>query len=159
MSEGKVIKKHPPTSEMVTVAIKELHDRKGSSLQAIKKYVAATYEIDADKFAPFIKKFLKTAVANGVIAQPKGHGASGSFKLSVKDKNAKPSARKTTLIKRAPRKAKKIVAEKKKTTKVGGKKPKVKSTTARPKVTKAKKASSKKVPITKAKRSAKKSVK
>lgn len=154
MSEGKSVKKvtHPPTAEMVTVAIKELKDRKGSSLQAIKKYIGTTYKIDADKFSPFIKKFLRASVAAGLLAQPRGHGASGSFKLSVKD--AKPSSRKKTASK-----AKKIVA-KKRTTKVGDRKPKAKSTTARPKVTKATKASpKKKVSVTKIKRRVVKSVK
>ncbi|CAK1597163.1 unnamed protein product [Parnassius mnemosyne] len=48
---------HPKTSEMVTSAIKELKERSGSSLQAIKKYIAAQYKVDAEKLAPFIRKF------------------------------------------------------------------------------------------------------
>ncbi|XP_050498486.1 histone H1-III-like [Diabrotica virgifera virgifera] len=54
---------HPPTSEMVNNAIKCLKERGGSSLQAIKKYIAANYKVDAEKVAPFIKKYLKAAVA------------------------------------------------------------------------------------------------
>ena len=50
---------HPPTSEMVNNAIKGLKERGGSSLQAIKKYIAANYKVDAEKVAPFIKKYLK----------------------------------------------------------------------------------------------------
>ncbi|KAK2588101.1 hypothetical protein KPH14_004161 [Odynerus spinipes] len=73
---------HPPTSEMVTAAIKELKDRKGSSLQAIKKYIVATYKVDGEKVAPFIRRYLKTAVTSGTVVQTKGKGASGSFKLS-----------------------------------------------------------------------------
>ncbi|XP_076675723.1 uncharacterized protein LOC143372933 [Andrena cerasifolii] len=73
---------HPPTSEMVNSAIKELKDRKGSSLQAIKKYIASTYKVDGEKLAPFIKRYLKTAVISGAVMQTKGKGASGSFKLS-----------------------------------------------------------------------------
>lgn len=73
---------HPPTSEMVVGAIKGLKERGGSSLQAIKKYVAANYKVEADKVAPFIKKYLKTAVASGSLVQTKGKGASGSFKLA-----------------------------------------------------------------------------
>ena len=34
---------HPPTAQMLNAAIRHLKDRKGSSLQAIKKYIAATY--------------------------------------------------------------------------------------------------------------------
>lgn len=74
---------HPPTSEMVTAAIKELKDRKGSSVQAIKKYIASTYKVDGEKFAPFIKRYLRAAVTSGAVVQTKGKGASGSFKLST----------------------------------------------------------------------------
>ncbi|CAH1384580.1 unnamed protein product, partial [Tenebrio molitor] len=70
---------HPPTSEMVNNAIKGLKERGGSSLQAIKKFVAANYKVDAEKVAPFIKKYLKGAVASGSLVQTKGKGASGSF--------------------------------------------------------------------------------
>ncbi|XP_022169923.1 histone H1-like, partial [Myzus persicae] len=35
---------HPTTSVMVTSAIKELKEKKGSSLPAIKKYLAANYK-------------------------------------------------------------------------------------------------------------------
>lgn len=83
----------PPTSEMVTTAITELKERKGSSLQAIKKYIVATYKVDAEKVAPFIRRYLKTAVSSGAVVQTKGKGASGSFKLST-DK-AKPKKTKS----------------------------------------------------------------
>jgi histone H1/5 len=73
---------HPPTPEMVNNAIKGLKERRGSSLQAIKKFVAANYKVDAEKVAPFIKKYLKGAVASGSPVQTKGKGASGSFKLA-----------------------------------------------------------------------------
>ncbi|KYN08949.1 PREDICTED: histone H1B-like [Trachymyrmex cornetzi] len=119
---------HPPTSEMVTSAIKELKDRKGSSVQAIKKYIASTYKVDGEKFAPFIKRYLRAAVTSGAVVQTKGKGASGSFKLSttkpspkgkVKRVAQKPisDTKKTTekkVAKKAP--AAKKVAETKKTT-------------------------------------------
>uniref|UniRef100_A0A6P4F691 Histone H1-like n=1 Tax=Drosophila rhopaloa TaxID=1041015 RepID=A0A6P4F691_DRORH len=38
---------------------------------------------DAQKLAPFIKKYLKSAVVNGKLIQTKEKGASGSFKLSA----------------------------------------------------------------------------
>ncbi|XP_058986162.1 histone H1-like [Musca domestica] len=56
---------HPPTQQMVDAAIKTLKERGGSSLPAIKKYLASTYKVDAQKLAPFIKKYLKGAVASG----------------------------------------------------------------------------------------------
>jgi len=74
---------HPRTSEMVVNAIKSLKERGGSSLQAIKKYIAANYKVDSEKLSPFIKKYLKSAVASGELVQTKGKGASGSFKLAA----------------------------------------------------------------------------
>jgi hypothetical protein len=38
---------HPPTSEMVIKALVTLKERKGSSLPAIKKYIAANYKVRA----------------------------------------------------------------------------------------------------------------
>ena len=69
---------------MVNNAITSLKERGGSSLHAIKKYIAANYKADAEKLAPLIKKYLKSAVATGTLVQPKGKGASGSFKLAAK---------------------------------------------------------------------------
>ncbi|XP_076246010.1 histone H1-like [Calliopsis andreniformis] len=74
---------HPPTSAMVKAAIKELKDRKGSSVKAIKKYIIATYNVDDSKLAPLIKRYIKTAITSGAVVQTKGSGASGSFKLPV----------------------------------------------------------------------------
>ncbi|KAL6266386.1 hypothetical protein P5V15_003241 [Pogonomyrmex californicus] len=81
--QQKKVSSRPPTSEMVTAAIKELKDRKGSSFQAIKKYIVSTYKVDGEKVTPFIKKYLKTAVSSGAVVQTKGKGATGSFKLST----------------------------------------------------------------------------
>merc|ERR1711963_124335 len=53
---------HPKTSVMVVAAIKALKERNGSSLPAIKKYIAANYKVDTVKLAPFIKKALKSMV-------------------------------------------------------------------------------------------------
>uniref|UniRef100_A0A1B0G787 H15 domain-containing protein n=1 Tax=Glossina morsitans morsitans TaxID=37546 RepID=A0A1B0G787_GLOMM len=80
---------------MVDAAIKNLKERGGSSLLAIKKYINGTYKCDSQKLAPFIKKYLKTSVASGKLIQTKGKGASGSFKLSAtatKDPKGKANA-------------------------------------------------------------------
>merc|ERR1712029_782899 len=53
---------HPPTSAMIAAAIKALKERNGSSLAAMKKYIAATYKVDVVKLAPFIRKALKKGV-------------------------------------------------------------------------------------------------
>lgn len=78
---------------------------------AIKKYIAAEYKCDAQKLTPFIRKYLKSAVADGKLIQTSGTGASGSFKLSAsverKDKEAKKErkAKNTESPKRAARAA------------------------------------------------------
>lgn len=95
---------HPRTSEMVNAAISTLKERGGSSLQAIKKYITATYKLDAEKLAPFIKKYLKNAVSTGILVQTKGKGASGSFKMAnTKAEVAKPKV-KAAAPKPAPKK-------------------------------------------------------
>ena len=87
MSPEKKIRKlkapatHPPTDIMVNEAITDiaLKERGGSSLFAIKKYIAANYKVNVDRLSPFIKKYIKAAVADGRLTQKKGTGASGSF--------------------------------------------------------------------------------
>ncbi|XP_076636177.1 histone H1-like isoform X2 [Colletes latitarsis] len=83
---------HPSTAEMVKTAIKELKDHKGSSLQAIKKYVTATYKIDGEK--------------------SKGKGASGSFKLPIKASKVK-AKNQAVIAKSVVRKPKKVTNLKK----------------------------------------------
>lgn len=112
---------HPPTSEMVSTAIKTLKERGGSSLQAIKKYIAANYKVDVEKLAPFIKKYLKSAVTAGTLIQTKGKGANGSFKLSAK-KAEKPKVKKVKKV--VAKKVKKVKKPVKKTPKKAAKKPK-----------------------------------
>ena len=73
---------HPRTSEMVRNAIISLKDRGGSSLQAIKKFIAANYAVDLEKMSPYIKRYIKTAVSSGELLQTRGKGASGSFRLA-----------------------------------------------------------------------------
>ncbi|XP_044589200.1 histone H1-like [Cotesia glomerata] len=98
---------HPSAGDMVTAAVKALAERHGSSLQAIKKYIAANYKVDVDKQALYIKKFLKSAVEKGTLVQTKGKGASGSFKLGVTKAAAKPKPKTASVekMKAAPKKA------------------------------------------------------
>lgn len=120
---------HPRTAEMVNVAIKTLKERGGSSLQAIKKYISTTYKIDADKQAPFIKKYLKAAVTNGNLIQTKGKGAAGSFKLSVGKTEISKIKKKPTIKSTAASPLKKATAIAKKPAVV--KKPTVKKVAAK----------------------------
>ncbi|XP_025421085.1 histone H1A, sperm-like [Sipha flava] len=89
---------HPNTAIMVIAAVKELKGKKDSSLQGIKKFMAANYKVDSTKLAPFIRKFLKAPVAKGLLVQTNGSGASSHFKMA------------TETIKSVPKK--KIVAKK-----------------------------------------------
>ena len=79
---------HPSCNEMVHAAVGALKDRKGSSLAAIKKYIAANYKCDVDKLNTHIKNAVKAGVAKGTLVQTKGKGASGSFKLGTKKADA-----------------------------------------------------------------------
>lgn len=104
---------HPPTAQMVNNAISSLKERGGSSLQAIKKYISSTYKVDAEKIAPFIKKYLKSAVDGGSLIRTKGKGASGSFKLApTEGAKKKPAAKKPKAAAAKSPKPKKTVAKK-----------------------------------------------
>merc|ERR1712001_551939 len=111
---------HPPSSAMVKAAIKALADKKGSSLAAIKKYIAANYKVDIVKVSPFIRKALKKGVEGKALIQVKG-----SYKLAKeakkpkakkpkKPKAKKPKKPKAKKVKKAktPKKAKKPAAKK-----------------------------------------------
>ena len=117
MSPEKKIRKlkapatHPPTDIMVNDAITDiaLKERSASSLFAIKKYIAANYKVDVARLSPYIKKYIKAAVADGSLTQKKGTGASGSFCLG---KVAKPNkAKKAKKPKKKGKKNKKPFVE------------------------------------------------
>ncbi|XP_055850003.1 late histone H1-like [Episyrphus balteatus] len=101
---------HPPTKQMVDTAIGAMKERKGSSVQAIKKYIAANYLVDVEKHSRFIKNYLKSAVINGNLIQTKGQGAVGSFKLPKVVANKKPNTKSTD--KGAPVKKRSLVKPK-----------------------------------------------
>lgn len=104
---------HPKVSEMVNDAIQSLKERGGSSLQAIKKHMAAHHKVDMDRMTPFIRKYLKSAVASGALIQTKGKGASGSFKLSASGQKVKePSKAKKAKKEGSPVKKAKPAAKK-----------------------------------------------
>merc|ERR1711988_867002 len=113
---------HPPSGVMVLAAVKALKDKKGSSLPAIKKYIAANYKVDVAKISPFIRKAIKKLVADKKLIQTKA-----SFKAAKeekpkkvkKPKAKKPKAKKPkkTAAKKTPKKAKKTAAKKAKTAK------------------------------------------
>ena len=133
---------HPPVAQMVNAAIRALKDRKGSSLAAIKKYISVNYKADGQKLAPFIRRYLKKAVETGKLAQVKGTGASGSFRINKAEKTEKTAkpAKKPTAAKKAKKPAakkvktpKKAAVKKAKTPKKAATKPAAKKAAPKPK--------------------------
>ncbi|XP_072025606.1 uncharacterized protein [Amphiura filiformis] len=152
----KAVSSHPTCAAMVQAAIAGLKERGGSSLPAIKKYIAANYKCDVAKLNTYIKAAIRNGVAKGTLVQVKGKGASGSFRLGkrspdaaqAKAKRAKAAQRKKAAVqkrkaKRAATRAKKTAAKKakraakaaKRAKKKKAKKPKKKATkkSAKPK--------------------------
>merc|ERR1712083_369462 len=110
---------HPPSSAMVKAAIKALGDKKGSSLAAIKKYVAANYKVDIVKISPFIRKALKKGVESKALIQVKG-----SYKLAKEAKPKVKKVKKPKAKKPKAKKPKKPAAKKPKSPKKAAAKPK-----------------------------------
>merc|ERR1711923_250709 len=117
---------HPPYASMITAAIKALGDKKGSSRQAILKYIVANNKVDAAKAAVRVRLALKKMIAakKVVAAAAAGKKGAGSFKLPAKEPKAKkvkkPKAKKPKKVKKAkkpaakkPKKAAKKPAAKK----------------------------------------------
>ena len=143
---------HPKYADMIIAAIAALKERKGSSRQAILKYVVANNKVgEGANCNTHLKAALKRCVAAGSIKQVKGIGASGSFKLGEKPKpkaNAKKANKdkKPKSQKPASKNAKKPAAKKLKK-KPAAKKPAVKAkpvAAKKPAAKKAKKAPKKK---------------
>merc|ERR1712203_585336 len=101
-AKPKVPAAHPPYAAMIKAAIKALGDKKGSSRQAILKYVCANYKVDAAKAAGRVRLALKKLVASKAIVAAAGKKGAGSFKLAEKPKAAKPvKAKKKPAAKKA----------------------------------------------------------
>lgn len=118
MSDGKAKKvaakkpaEHPKYIDMVKAALSALKERKGSSRQAIVKYIKANYNV-GDNCDVHIKMALKRGSLSGDLIHAKGVGASGSFKLAKKEAapKKKAAAPKKVVVKKPA--AKKPVAKK-----------------------------------------------
>merc|ERR1719367_134885 len=94
---------------MVKAAVKALKERNGSSLPAIKKYIAANYKVDIVKLNRFINKALKNMTEKGVLTKVKG-----SYKLSAKTKAKKAKSPKKKAAAKKPAGEKKAKTPKKK---------------------------------------------
>ncbi|ROT74569.1 heterochromatin protein 1-binding protein 3 [Penaeus vannamei] len=73
-------------AELVLAAFEALDNRKGTSLQAVKKYLKENNNIDARKKSVYINKVIKNMSDNGIILHVIGKGARGSFKLANSQK-------------------------------------------------------------------------
>ncbi|XP_033097509.1 histone H1.1, embryonic-like [Anneissia japonica] len=138
---------HPTYIDMITAAIGALKERNGSSRQAIAKYILANYKVDATSMKTHLRMALKRGVDNKKLVQPKGTGASGSFKLNQAAAKADAAAK----AKKEKAKKKAAADKEKKAAKKATKKPK------KPAAKKAKKPAAKKA--TKSPKKAKKSEK
>ena len=104
MSEAKA--KLPTYSVMVNTALESLDGgRKGSSRQAIEKYIKENYDV-SDNYKLHLKNALKKAVESGAVISTTGAGTTGSFKLP------KPETKKTAAKKEAKKPATKEADEK-----------------------------------------------
>merc|ERR1712243_250901 len=90
-AKPKVAAAHPPYAAMIKTAIKALADKKGSSRQAILKYIVANNKVDAAKAAVRVRLSLKKMLAAKklVSAAAAGKQGAGSLKLPAKEPTVK----------------------------------------------------------------------
>uniref|UniRef100_UPI00398E5B5A histone H1-like n=1 Tax=Pristiophorus japonicus TaxID=55135 RepID=UPI00398E5B5A len=96
-------------SEQILKVVADGSDRKGMSLAAIKKALAAK-DVEVEKRGSQIRFSVKRNVTNGSLKQIKGKGASGSFKVAEKEtpgkvgREVKKSPAKKSPAKKSPAK-------------------------------------------------------
>ncbi|XP_062400318.1 histone H1-like [Sardina pilchardus] len=122
----------PSVGELVVKAISASKEKKGVSLAALKKALAAG-GYDVEKNNARVKIAIKSLVTKGTLVQTKGTGASGSFKLNkaaekkpakkAAPKAKKPAAKKPAAAKKPKKAAAKKPAAAKKSPKKAAKKP------------------------------------
>ena len=141
---------HPTFAVMIAAAIAELKERKGSSRQAIEKYVAANYKV-GPKYTGPLKQALKKGVEKGTLVQTKGVGASGSFKIAKPEPEKKPAVKKPAAKKATTKKVtKKTPTKKAPAKKTATKKPATKKAAPKKATTKKTASPKKKAPAKKA---------
>ncbi|OWF55425.1 sperm-specific H1/protamine-like protein type 2 [Mizuhopecten yessoensis] len=143
----------PTTLSMVVTAIKAMKDKKGSSVQAIRKYIMANYSkfITATRVSSSIRIALVRGLKTGALVRPKGStatGATGRFRIGKpaakkpktpkkkKAKKAKKVKKATAKKTKKPKKAKSPKKAAKKSTKKPKKSPKKAKRATKPKVKK-----------------------
>ena len=115
---------HPPYAAMIAAAIKGLGDKKGSSRQAILKYVVANNKVDADKAAVHLRLALKSGLAKGTLVKAKAAGkGAGKYKLGKVEKPKKAKKPKKAVKPKKPKAKKPAKKAVKKPAKKAAKKP------------------------------------
>ncbi|XP_031418307.1 histone H1-like [Clupea harengus] len=102
----------PSVGELIVKAISASKEKKGVSLAALKKALAAG-GYDVEKKNARVKVAIKSLVAKGTLVQTKGTGATGSFKLNKTQAEAQKKAEKKAAPKAKKPAAKKPAAVKK----------------------------------------------
>ena len=124
VAKAKVPASHPPYATMIVDAVKGLGNRRGSSRQAILKYIVANHSVDAAKASVHVRTTLSKLIAKKVVlpAAAAGKRGAGSFKLAASPKKESVKKPKTQKVsKQKPKKSAKK-ATKNKSTKKGLKK-------------------------------------
>ena len=84
---------HPTYFEMIAAAITSMKNRRGSSRQAIRKYILENYNVDSVKMKTPLRLSFRNGLAKGKLCYAKKSGkGSGCFKLVRKEKEAKKPA-------------------------------------------------------------------
>uniref|UniRef100_A0A1D1YHI1 Histone H1 n=1 Tax=Anthurium amnicola TaxID=1678845 RepID=A0A1D1YHI1_9ARAE len=131
---------HPKYEDMIRDAIVVLKERKGSSRQAIKKYILTTFKLpDNPKTTSQLKLAIHKGVEKGVFAFP--NGPNGTIKLVKKEPAKKEKKDEKKDKPKKEKKESKPKVEKKPKKAVVKKAPAKKATTKSPKKTIAKGAS------------------
>merc|ERR1712098_177020 len=130
---AKSVAKNVPYAEMITKAIMEQKERRGSSLTAIKKYVCAKYPVDVQKAGGLVLRALRKMEKDGrVIAGAKdGQKGSGCYKIAPEEKERlrkeqNKAVKKLVTAAKSKKPAKKVVGKKSGKVKVAKKSGKVK---------------------------------
>ncbi|EDS34377.1 histone H1 [Culex quinquefasciatus] len=72
---------NPPIADMIIEAMETLEDRKGITLQAIKRFMDEAYGVDPQRLSVRIKKAILAKVDSGDIIRVQANGGQGRFRL------------------------------------------------------------------------------
>merc|ERR1712029_151358 len=81
---------HPPYAAMIKAAVKALADKKGSSRQAILKYICANNKVDAAKAPTRVRLALKKLVASKALVSAAAAGKRVQDPSSLLPRNPRP---------------------------------------------------------------------